>query len=403
VSDFSSDSLDPDLTLQLDRLQARGLFAGAFGLILCMCAWAVWPADFLPAYLVGFVFWVGIALGSLGLTMLHHLVGGTWGLIVRRPMEAAGMTVLPLAILFVPLALGLGRLYPWARLEEVVHDDHLAHRTVYLNPAFFLIRTALYFATWLAMAWALSRFSREQDSRTDLAMSYRLQTISGPGLVVLFLTGTFSVIDWVMSLEPRWASTMYGAMVITGEALATLAAMILIGAYLSHYQPMAGAATSGRLQDLGNLLLAFTMLWAYMAFSQFLIIWCGNLPEEIPWYLRRARGPWQWVALALVVFHFFVPFFVLLFRESKRQVRLIVTVAALILIMHWIDVVWLVLPASTEPARPRVPWLQVFLSLVTTLGIGGIWLSMLLGWLKRGPLIPLHDANLLTTAETAAG
>ena len=155
-------------------------------------------------------------------------------------------------------------------------------------------------------------------------MSRRLEAISGPGLVVLFLTGTFSAIDWLMSLEPKWVSTIYGAMVITGEALATLAAMIVVVAFLSRYPPLSEAATSERLHDLGNLMLAFTMLWAYVAFSQFLIIWCGNLPEEIPWYLRRPRAAgsgWLW---RLVVFHFFVPFFVLLFRESKRQTRLIV-------------------------------------------------------------------------------
>ncbi len=403
MSEFSNELVDPDAREQLGRLQLRGLFAGVVGLALCLGAWVIWPADVLPSYLVGLSFWIGIALGSLGLTMLHHLVGGSWGMIVRRPMESAGLTVLPLGILFVPVALGLSRLYPWARPDEVAHDSHLAHKALYLNSAFYLIRAATYFVIWVVMAWVLSHLSREQDTRSDLAMSRRLQALSGPGLIVLFLTGTFSAIDWMMSLEPKWTSTVYGAMVITGQALATLAAMVLIAVLLSRYPPMAGAATSERLHDLGNLMLAFTMLWAYVAFSQFLIIWCGNLPEEIPWYLRRARGPWQWVALALVLFHFFLPFFVLLFRESKRQARLIIGVAALILAMHWVDVVWLIIPASTDPASPRVPWLQIPLCLVATLGVGGIWVYVFLGRLKQGPLIPLNEANLLATAEHAAG
>lgn len=403
MSVFSNETVDPDLRQQLDRFQVRGLFAGVSALVVCLLAWVVWPADLLPSYLVGFSFWMGIALGSLGLTMLHHLVGGSWGVIVRRPMESAGMTVLPLAVLFLPLALGLPRLYPWARPDEVAHDPDLAHKTVYLNAGFYLVRAATYFVLWSVMAWVLGHSSREQDIRPDLAMSRRLQALSGPGLVILFLTGTFSAIDWMMSLEPKWVSTIYGAMVVTGQALATLAAMILIAALLSRYPPMTDAATPGRLHDLGNLMLAFTMLWAYVAFSQFLVIWCGNLPEEIPWYLRRARGPWQWVALALVLFHFFVPFFVLLFRESKRQARLIVGVAAWILAMHWGDVVWLVIPASTDPRSPRVPWLQLPLSLVATLGIGGIWVYVFLARLKQGPLIPLNDPNLLAAAEHAAG
>lgn len=403
MSDIFHEPLDPKLRERFDRLQTAALLAGGLGLALCGGIWALWPADLLPAYLVGFSFWVGLALGSLGLTMLHHLVGGSWGMIVRRPMESAGATILPLAILFLPVAFGLGWLYPWARPEEVAHDSQLAHKAIYLNATFYLARAAVYFVVWLGLAWALDHFSREQDTRSDLTISRRLQTLSGPGLVVLFLTGTFAAIDWMMSLEPKWVSTVYGAMVVTGQALATLATMIIIAVLLSRYAPLDEAATSDRLHDLGNLMLAFTMLWAYMSFSQFLIIWCGNLPEEIPWYLRRARGPWQWVALVLVLFHFFLPFLVLLFRESKRQSRLLFGVAAFVLAMHWIDVVWLVIPASTNPASPRVPWLQIPFSLVATLGIGGIWLAMFLERLKQGPLIPLNDANLLAAAEHAGG
>jgi hypothetical protein len=403
VSDLPNLSIDPGFRSQLDRLEVRVLLAGVVGLLLCMASWVAWPADFLPAYLVGFIFWIGIALGSLGFTMLHHLVGGSWGFVVRRPMESAGITVLPLAVLFLPLALSLARLYPWAQPEAVAADSHLANKAVYLNATFYLVRAAVYFTIWLGMAWMLSHFSSEQDSRTDPMMSHRLQALSGPGLVLLFLTGTFAAIDWVMSLEPKWASTIYGAMVVTGQALATLAAMIAIGGILSRYPPMNHVATSERLNDLGNLMLAFTMLWAYMAFSQFLIVWCGNLPEEIPWYLRRARGPWQWVALTLVVFHFFLPFFVLLFRESKRRMQLLLWVAALVLVMHWVNVVWLIIPAFSEPESPRIPWLQLPLSLLATIGIGGIWLYVFLGRLKQTPLVPLHDANLLEAAEHAAG
>ena len=261
---------------------------------------------------------MGIGLGCLGLTMLHHLVGGSWGLIVRRPMEAGGMILLPLAVLFLPLALGVARLYPWARPEFAEDPAHKV-KVMYLNPSFFLIRTGVYFVIWVIFAFLLRRLSVAQDRRRDYAPSVWLQRISGPGLALLFLAGSFAAIDWMMSLEPNWFSTIYGALVCVSQALSTLAMMIAVAILLSAEKPMAEAVTENRLHDLGNLMLAFTMLWAYMSFAQYLIIWSGNLPEEIPWYLRRTRGGWQWVALALALFHFFLPFFVLLFRESKRR------------------------------------------------------------------------------------
>ena len=392
-----------ELRLRLDRIQSWALAAGGLGLFLSLAAWSLWPEQFWPSYLVAYAFWVGLALGCMGLTMLHHLVGGSWGLVVRRPMESGGMTLVPLAILFVPLALGLSWLYPWARPEEVAHDPQLQHKSLYLNVGFYLVRTVGYFVIWFVFAFVLNHLSSDQDRRADHRPSGWLQSLSGPGLALLFLTGTFSAIDWLMSLEPHWSSTIYGSLVIVGEALATLAMMIAVVVFLSADQPMAEAATPDRLNDLGNLMLAFTMIWAYMSFMQYLIIWCGNLPEEIPWYLRRTRGGWQWVALALSLFHFFLPFFVLLFRESKRQSRLIVQVAILVLAMHWVDLIWLVVPASSDPASPRIPWVELPLSLVAMLGIGGFCTSFFIGHLKGRPLIPLNDPHLNEVIEHAGG
>jgi len=392
-----------ELRLRLDRIQSRALAAGGLGLLLSLAAWVLWPDRLLASYLVAYVFWVGLALGCLGLTMLHHLVGGSWGLVVRRPMESGGMTLLPLALLFLPLALGLPRLYPWARPEEVARDSGLLHKSLYLNVGFYLVRTVVYFMIWFVCALLLNRLSAEQDRRADHRPSRWLQRLSGPGLALLFLSGTFAAIDWLMSLEPQWYSTIYGALVIVGEALATLAMMIAVVVFLSANRPMAEAATPDRLHDLGNLMLAFTMLWAYMSFAQYLIIWSGNLPEEIPWYLRRTRGGWQWVALALSLFHFFLPFFVLLFRESKRQSRLILRVAILVLVMHWIDLIWLVIPASSDPASPRIPWVELPLSLLAMVGIGGLCTAFFIGHLKGRPLIPLNDPNLNDVIEHAGG
>jgi hypothetical protein len=385
---------------RLDRFQRLAMTVGGIGLACCLAARFLWPGLFPASYLIGFLFWVGIGLGSLGWSMLHHLVGGQWGLPIRRLLEAAGMTLIPLAVLFLPLALELPALYPWARPD--VHGV-LGDKIAYLNPSFFLIRTAGYFAIWILFAILLQSKSRSQDASPDPAPSRFLEALSGPGLVVLFLTSSFAAIDWGMSLEPRWASTIYGAMMITGEALATLALMIVVASMLDDEPPLREAASPSRLHDLGNLLLAFVMLWAYMSFSQFLIIWSGNLSEEIPWYIVRTHGGWQWVALLLIGVHFFLPFLILLFRESKRQRSLLRRVAVLILIMHVVDLSWLVLPASMQVTSPHIPWGQLPIVLAATAGIGGVCAAAFFWQLKSAPLIPIHDPHLALALEHEGG
>jgi hypothetical protein len=392
-----------DLRARMDRLRIQALGVGGVGLAISAVGWLMRPQQLLPAYLVAFLFWIGLGLGSLGLTMLHHLVGGQWGLPIRRPLEAGMMTLFPMALLFLPLAIGMRVLYPWARLEEVRLDPELLHKTAYLNPYAFDIRAAVYFGLWLLFALLGNRMSRAQDRTAAPQMSLRLQQLSGPGLVLLFLTSTFAAIDWGMSLEPKWFSTIYGAMLITGEALSTLAAMIVVAVLLAGEHPMDQAVTPTRLHDLGNLLLAFVMLWAYMAFSQFLIVWSGDLTEEITWYLRRTHGGWQWVALFLIGFHFFLPFFVLLFRESKRQGTWLFRIACLVLAVHLVDVIWLVIPSSADLTSPRIDWGALPWVLATTAGIGGIWIASFLWQLKGAPLIPLHDANLDAAIAHAGG
>jgi hypothetical protein len=393
-------SADPDLLSRMNQFQARALILGCAALAASAVAWFLWPAHFLAPYLVGYLYWLGLALGCIGFTMLHHLVGGQWGLVIRRPLEAGALTVIPLAVLFLPIALGVHALYPWAGSGSPGTETKSVH-SAYLNVPFFLLRAGLYFAIWIVMAALQSWLSRRQDSADDDRPTRRLRRQSAPGTIALFLTGTFSAIDWVMSLEPAWASTIFGAMLITGDAMATLALMIVVSAQLASARPISQIATPGRLNDLGNLLLAFVMLWAYMSFCQFLIIWSGNLAEEIPWYLRRTRGGWQWLALALIVFQFFLPFFVLLFREAKRDPGYLVRVTLWILAMRWVNLVWLVIPASAEPAHPRIPWVEVAVSVVATIGVGGVWTAFFIGRLKRGPLVPLRDPSSKGALEHA--
>jgi hypothetical protein len=395
-------SADPELAAELDRIQIRALVVAAAALLICAIAWLMSPAHFFAPYLVGYLFWLGIALGCSGFIMLHHLVGGAWGLLIRRPLEAGAATVVPLALLFLPIIVGLHSLYPWAAAQSLGNDPKFVN-TSYLNTPNFLLRAGCYFTLWIALALLLSGLSSRQDRASDFRPSGRLRRLSGPGTVILFLTGTFSAVDWVMSLEPGWVSTIYGAMVITGDAMATLALMIVVSVLLASARPMSEVATPSRLNDLGNLLLAFVMIWAYMSFCQFLIIWSGNTHEEIPWYLRRTRGGWQWLALALIVFQFFLPFFALLFRETKTRPRYLLRITLWILLMRWVDVTWLVIPAPADPASPRIPWGEVAVSLVTTIGIGALWTAFFVRRLKRAPLVPLRDPSLIHALKLGGG
>lgn len=370
-------------TVDFERVQGLAPIVGGVALGVCLLLALLAPATILPPYLVAFVFWFGIALGCLGLLLLNNLVDSSWGQLVRRPLEAGAMAMLPMAALFLPLLIGATRLYPWAG-PAAANDALIQHKAAYLNVGAFAFRALLYFAFWIGLAVVLNRSARKLDRSNDEGTRRLLQTISGPCLLLVFLTATFAVIDWTMSLEPHWYSSLYGPMVIIGWGLATFATMILVTSRLTGLPQLAPFATANRWHDLGNLMLAFVMLWAYMSFAQFLIIYSGNLAEEIPWYLRRTRGGWQFVAIGLLLFQFFLPFFMLLARESKRRVESLVLIAGWILFMRLVDTVWLVLPALGSPVSPHIPWLQLLLVPVTVVGVGGfcVW-AFAWSWNRR--------------------
>lgn len=382
----------------LGRLRARCLAVGGAAGALGLVGLYLDPAQFLRSYLLGFVFWASLVLGSLGLLMLHHMVGGAWGFAIRRLQEAAVATLPLLLLMFVPVALGIQELYPWARAGQVAADPLLRHKAPYLNATFFLLRTAGYFAVWIGLATLLNRWSRRQDGTADPYLTRRLQLLSGPGLLVYGLTVSFAGVDWLMSLEPHWFSTIYGLLFMAAQGVGALAFAILLLAPAPARNVLAEVVTPGRLRDLGNLLLTFVMLWAYMAFSQFLIIWYGNLVEEIPWYLHRGGGGWQWVALVLVVLHFFVPFFLLLARRVKQNARLIARIAAAIIVLRLVDYHWLVAPAL-HPEGIVVHWMD----LVLPVGLGAVWLATFVRYLRGKPLLPSHDPRLGDALQPVKG
>jgi hypothetical protein len=371
------------------RLQRSCLIVGVLALLLCSIGAIFSREQFFQSYLFAYVFWLGIALGSLGIVMLHNLSGGRWGVAIRNLLEC-GMNTLPLlALLFVPLLFGLHHLYEWARPEAVAQDTLLQHKAAYLNPTFFLIRVVLYFALWIGAAMAMNRWSAQNEINPDPRLIRRLRALSGPGLVVYVITLTFASIDWIMSLEAHWFSTIFGVHFLGGHALAAFAFAILFARVVSRGAPAFAIMAPSESLDLGNLLLGFVMLWAYFAFSQWLIIWSGNLPEEITWYMHRNSGGWEWVARMLAAFHFFVPFLLLLSRANKRRTELLGIIAALIIVMRLVDVFWYTIPAF-RPGDFSIHWMDV----AAPIGLGGVWLAGFFWQLRRLPSFSLSGSTL---------
>jgi hypothetical protein len=373
----------------LERFQRPALFVGAAALAICVVGGFFAPAQFFRSYLFAFLFWTGVALGCLAVAMLHHVTGGAWGLPIRRPLESGTRTLPLMLLLFVPVVLGARKIYEWADPAAVASDPILRHKSLYLNLPFFTGRALLYFAAWLALAYFLNRWSLEQDATGGRPIARRLQLLSSAGLVVYGLTVTFASIDWAMSLEPHWFSTMYGVLFIAGQGLTAFAFIIVVLVLLSGTPPLAGYVGQRHYHDLGKLMLAFVMFWAYVSFSQYLIIWSGNLPEEIPWYLRRLQGGWGWVGAALVLLHFLLPFFLLLPASANRNPRVLAAVAGLVVLMRLVDVFWLTQPAFAG-SRFRLHWMD----LLAPIGVGGLWLAVFSWQLGKRPLLPLNDPEL---------
>jgi hypothetical protein len=376
------------------RLQRTGLALGGLFLLALVAGFFVDREQFFRSYLLGWVFWIGIAVGCLGLAMLNQLTGGLWGLVPRRFHEAAARTVPWMAVLFVPVLLGVGSLYSWAQ-PAAAADEILQKKALYLNVPFFVVRAVLYFTIWTVLGFTVSRLSRRQDGDPDPVRASRLRGLSGVGLVILSGTTTFASIDWGMSLAPQWFSTMYGVLFIVGWTLSALSFTIVLMAGLGGEAPLDQALRPATVHDLGKLLLAFTMMWGYVNFSQFLIIWSGNLSEETPFYVNRFQGGWGVAAVLLLVFHFALPFALLLSRPLKRRARSLALVAGLMLLMQLLDLFWLIGPDLVAHGHEAVPFRVHWMDLAAVLGLGGIWLFFFAREAGAGPVLPLSEPQVL--------
>jgi len=379
------DNATAPMRTPLDRAQLPALLLGVVALAALGFS-SLQNADaFFRAWLIGFLFWFGVAIGSLGILMLQYLTGGAWGVVMRRPLEAASRTIPLVAVFFVPIVLGLHSLYEWTHADVVAKDALLQHKAPYLNAPFFVGRAVFCFALWIVFAYLLSRWSREYESSGDPWYALRLRAISAAGLLLLGLTLTFASVDWMMSIEPHWFSTMYGISFVIGNLLTGFAFTIIMVVLLAGVDPLSRVVKPLNFRDFGNLQLAFIMLWAYTAFSQFLLIWYGNLKEEIPYYLRRMNEGWGAVAAILIVFHFFLPFVMLLMRDIKDRPKTLGVVSFLILLMRVLDLRWLISPAF-EPAF-HFDW-RISAAVI---GLGGIWFALYVRLLRGNTMVPLNE------------
>jgi hypothetical protein len=378
---------------QLGRYRWPGLIVAGVGLVISIGGAFLNVEQFWQSYLLAFLFWLEIGLGCLAIAMLHHLVGGRWSFLIRRFMEAGASTLPLMALLFIPLLFGLPSLYRWLDAETVANSDLLQQKSAYLNLPFFIARSVFYFAVWIGLAYLLQRWSTAQDQTGNPALAIRLRRLSSIGLILYILTATFAAYDWMMSLEPEWFSSIYGLLFIAGQILAALALAVIGLRYLSTReagrQKIAGADWANYFNDLGNFLLGFVMIWAYFSFSQYLIIWSANLPEEAIWYYHRSQGGWQWVGMFLIAFHFALPFFLLLSRLIKRRARLLTGLAILIFLIRIVDLYWLVVPAL-HPDGIHFHWLAVILFIT----LGGAWAAVFFQGLASRPLLSLSDPQM---------
>ena len=379
----------------IDRIRQRALIAGAVGVVICIIGIFKAPDRFFPSYLLAFMFVLGLSLGSLGLLMLQHLTGGNWGIIIRRPLESATRVLALVAVLFVPIFFGMKYLYAaWLDAPSSGEGALSDFQRDYLTPNGFRIRAIVYFVIWLVLVFIFNRWSREQDAnRDDRGLRRRLKMLAGPGIILYVFVMSFAAIDWVMSISPHWASTIYGFLFIAGQLISSMSLMIAVVVLLARAGPLSGVLQPRHIHDLGKLLLAFLMLWAYFDFSQLLIIWSGNQPEEITFYRTRLYSEWGVVAVVVVIFHFFVPFCLLLSRDLKRNTKLLPKVALWLIFMRVVDLFWMTRPEFTPNAWPNL-W-----DLAALLALGGLWCFVFAGQLKQLPLLPLGDPKLAEAIE----
>ncbi len=375
------------------RFGITAYLIGGAGLALSAIGFFTEPEQFYHSYLTAFTFWISIGLGGLFFTLLHHLVGATWSVVLRRISETLMITLPLMALFFIPLIFGMHDLYHWTHADAVAQDAILQKKAGYLNVPFFLIRTVIYFAVWTLFGFMLYRWSRKQD-QGDMSKNRTMRQLSAPGMILFALTVTYAAFDWLMSLDPHWYSTIFGVYYFAGSFLGTITFIVIFCLYLKRRGILHQTITTEHYHDLGKLMFGFTIFWAYIGFSQFFLIWYANIPEETIYYLHRWEGSWQYISLALIFGNLALPFFILMLRSSKRTLAVLFSIAVLQFVMHWVDLYWMILPNYSHHGA-HFSWID----LTTTVGIGGVFLGFFWQKFSRNPLVPINDPLLESSIQ----
>lgn len=372
------------------RLPLVGAIVGVVGIAASALLGRGEPA-FYFSWLVAVLFWLTFAIGSLFFVLVHHATKAGWGIVVRRLAENVAATIPLLFVLFaLPVFFGMRDLYHWADPEAVAHDHILQGKQAYLNPGFFWLRAILYFALWSGLALWFRGTSRRQDATGDQELSRRMIRASYPALIVFALSVTFAAFDWIMSLDPHWYSTIFGVVFFAGCVICAFAGLTVLALALTRSGYLRHSITVEHFHDLGKLLFTFMIFWSYTSFSQFFLIWYGNIPEETVWFLERLQGGWKPLTIALALGHFGLPFLFLVQRTVKRSRTLLLLGASWMLLVHLLDLHWQVMPAL-HGGGPGF----LMAELAALVGVGGVMLAAL-GWLLVGaPLVPVRDPRLL--------
>jgi hypothetical protein len=397
MSPVPANQLDLTAPPVVKRIYQRSLMVGVVFAIGSVLLAIMNPDQFYRGYLLGFMCWLGVALGSMAILMIRHLTGGGWGMVIRRILGAAMRTLPLLAILFIPIIIGVAqhRMYPWAMPLDSVRDPYIKEhlekhgfiKDAYLNFSGFLIRAIIYFAIWNVLSFLLSMWSRQTDRPGAPDNTQKFKAVAGPGLILYAFTISFAAIDWVMSLDPSWISTIFGLIILIGEVLSAMCFAVVVERILFNYKPMSEMLKPEFVHDHGKWMLTFIMVWAYFSFSQWLIIWAGNLPNEITFYTKRLSFGWGKIGLFLVVFHFAVPFVILLSRPFKRNIRKLVWLAIWLILMRWLDLLWIIEPNFSKGLAVTIA------DLVVPIAIGSIWFAYFFRNLNALPLLPAYDPS----------
>ena len=373
------------------RWQQRGLAVGAAGIIFCIVAAVLNLQNFLRGYLIAYMFWTGLSLGCMALLMVQYLTGGFWGLAIRRILEAGAKCLALMFFLFLPILFLRYHLYAWMSDPSLTSENHW-----YLNQAAWIGRWLVYFAIWGALTLTLIRRGDRQDAPIEPGV-LKFQGLSGLGLVLYALTASFAAVDWVMSLDPHWGSTMYGFIFLVGQGLSALCFSIIMLTVLTRYSPYRDIIKPVQFHDIGKLTLAFVMVFAYFSFSQWLIIWSGNLPDEISWFLQRIHGGWGWVIISIILLHFALPFALLLSRERKRAGSRLIGLALLILVMRVVDIYWYTIPNFRDASIFSVWYLAA------PIALGGLWVWAFFYFFRQRLLLPLYEPQVPHFLHQKAG